>query len=173
MIKEASQSNSLLGKSLSKSYLTPEQSALTNLSQVELRNQKLEDCCVCGSGEYEEGIDHIVFCGVSSFCLIFQLCQKGVHQSCYGIEKIPKGEWICALCQIYQQQDHDMPCLACTQVGGLMRPTTKLRTKQKIAHPLSKTSNLLFNFLRCSDSLCKERKRLFLGKGVAIEKNSK
>lgn len=58
---------SFLAQSFSNSNMGTEKSALTSLSQVELRKLKLEDCVVCGSGEYEEGIDHIVFCSVSAF----------------------------------------------------------------------------------------------------------
>lgn len=51
------------------------------------RRQKEEDakCHICGSGDYEEN-DLIVFCG---------FCGIAVHQSCYGVEEIPEGEWFC------------------------------------------------------------------------------
>lgn len=47
-------------------------------------------CAICNSGDYEEN-DLIIFCG---------FCEIPVHQSCYGIEKVPQSEWFCLACTV-------------------------------------------------------------------------
>ena len=47
-------------------------------------------CAICSSGEYEDN-DNIVFC---------EFCGISVHQSCYGIEVVPEGDWFCVSCTV-------------------------------------------------------------------------
>ena len=49
-------------------------------------------CTICGQGHSEEP-NQIVFC---------EMCDLAVHQKCYGIEKIPEGEWLCWPCKEYK-----------------------------------------------------------------------
>lgn len=57
-----------------------------------MRSLKDDDakCLICNSGDYEEE-DQIVFC---------EFCGISVHQSCYGIDEIPEGDWYCISCTI-------------------------------------------------------------------------
>jgi hypothetical protein len=51
-------------------------------------------CSVCGQGHSEEP-NQIVFC---------EMCDLAVHQKCYGISKIPEGEWLCWPCKEYEEE---------------------------------------------------------------------
>lgn len=46
-----------------------------------------------------------------------------VHQECYGIKKIPSGEWVCELCQEHQELGRLMRCPLCPCRGGVLRRT--------------------------------------------------
>jgi hypothetical protein len=47
-----------------------------------------------------------------------------VHQSCYGIEQLPEGDWICYNCEIFGMKRGLMvKCLLCPKRGGAMKPT--------------------------------------------------
>lgn len=77
-------------------------------------NQEDAQCAICNNGDYEEE-DMIVFC---SFCSI------PVHQACYGIEKVPEGDWICNNCEIYGMKTGLLvECMLCPKRGGAMKPT--------------------------------------------------
>ncbi|XP_029003066.1 protein Jade-3 [Betta splendens] len=74
-------------------------------------------CDVCRSPDSEEGND-MVFCDKCNIC---------VHQACYGIVKVPVGNWLCRTCVL----GIDPQCLLCPQKGGAMKAT---RAGTKWAH---------------------------------------
>ncbi|XP_041862172.1 protein Jade-3 [Melanotaenia boesemani] len=74
-------------------------------------------CDVCRSPDSEEGND-MVFCDKCNIC---------VHQACYGIVKVPLGNWLCRTCVL----GIDPQCLLCPQKGGAMKAT---RAGTKWAH---------------------------------------
>lgn len=46
-----------------------------------------------------------------------------VHQQCYGIVNIPKGDWICDLCLNFGPEGKYLRCPLCTKRGGALKPT--------------------------------------------------
>ncbi|KAL1023415.1 hypothetical protein UPYG_G00040560 [Umbra pygmaea] len=74
-------------------------------------------CDVCRSPDSEEGND-MVFCDKCNIC---------VHQACYGIVKVPDGNWLCRTCVL----GIDPQCLLCPIKGGAMKAT---RAGTKWAH---------------------------------------
>uniref|UniRef100_A0A3B3BEF5 Jade family PHD finger 3 n=1 Tax=Oryzias melastigma TaxID=30732 RepID=A0A3B3BEF5_ORYME len=74
-------------------------------------------CDVCRSPDSEEGND-MVFCDKCNIC---------VHQACYGIVKVPVGNWLCRTCVLGLLPQ----CLLCPQKGGAMKAT---RAGTKWAH---------------------------------------
>ncbi|KAM4818796.1 protein Jade-3 isoform 1-T7 [Thomomys bottae] len=74
-------------------------------------------CDVCRSPDSEEGND-MVFCDKCNIC---------VHQACYGILKIPPGNWLCRSCVL----GISPKCLLCPKKGGALKST---RTGSKWAH---------------------------------------
>ena len=51
----------------------------------------LEDnimCVICNNGDNEE----------NNLIIICDGCSLPVHQACYGVQKIPEGDWLCAAC---------------------------------------------------------------------------
>ncbi|CAL9695972.1 unnamed protein product [Knipowitschia caucasica] len=66
-------------------------------------------CDVCRSPDSEEGND-MVFCDKCNIC---------VHQACYGIVKVPVGNWLCRTCVL----GIDPQCLLCPNKGGAMKAT--------------------------------------------------
>uniref|UniRef100_A0A3B4DV33 Protein Jade-3 n=1 Tax=Pygocentrus nattereri TaxID=42514 RepID=A0A3B4DV33_PYGNA len=74
-------------------------------------------CDVCRSPDSEEGND-MVFCDKCNIC---------VHQACYGIVKVPDGNWLCRTCVL----GIDPQCILCPKKGGAMKAT---RAGTKWAH---------------------------------------
>ncbi|KAG5275997.1 hypothetical protein AALO_G00126800 [Alosa alosa] len=74
-------------------------------------------CDVCRSPDSEEGND-MVFCDKCNIC---------VHQACYGIVKVPDGNWLCRTCVL----GINPQCLLCPKKGGAMKAT---RAGTKWAH---------------------------------------
>ncbi|XP_076835496.1 protein Jade-1 isoform X2 [Brachyhypopomus gauderio] len=66
-------------------------------------------CDVCRSPEGEDG-NEMVFCDQCNIC---------VHQACYGILKVPQGNWLCRTCALGVQPK----CLLCPKRGGALKPT--------------------------------------------------
>lgn len=66
-------------------------------------------CDVCRSPEGEDG-NEMVFCDKCNVC---------VHQACYGILKVPQGNWLCRTCALGVQPK----CLLCPKRGGALKPT--------------------------------------------------
>ncbi|XP_071402804.1 protein Jade-1-like, partial [Centroberyx affinis] len=66
-------------------------------------------CDVCQSPDGEDN-NEMVFCDKCNIC---------VHQACYGIQKVPKGSWLCRICAL-----GILPkCQLCPKKGGAMKPT--------------------------------------------------
>ncbi|XP_056586704.1 protein Jade-1 [Triplophysa dalaica] len=66
-------------------------------------------CDVCRSPEGEDG-NEMVFCDKCNVC---------VHQACYGILKVPQGNWRCRTCALGVQPK----CLLCPKRRGALKPT--------------------------------------------------
>uniref|UniRef100_A0A8C4X8Z7 Jade family PHD finger 2 n=1 Tax=Erpetoichthys calabaricus TaxID=27687 RepID=A0A8C4X8Z7_ERPCA len=115
-------------------------------------------CDVCRSPEGEDG-NEMVFCDKCNIC---------VHQACYGILKVPLGNWLCRTCALGVQPK----CLLCPKRGGALKPT---RSGTKWIHvscalwipevsigcpekmePITKLSHIPQNRWALVCSLCKE-----------------
>lgn len=70
-----------------------------------------DKCQVCGDGDYTD-TNLIVYCAKCNIC---------THQLCFGLETIPKGNWVCDLCRYYGTVGFGMKCPLCPKTGGLMR----------------------------------------------------
>ena len=77
-------------------------------------------CHVCWNGEsYDDNV--ILYC---------EKCLVPVHQACYGIKKIPKGDWFCKACvktKADGKKKNAKPpaCCLCPVPGGALKPTSK------------------------------------------------
>lgn len=50
-----------------------------------------------------------------------------VHQSCYGIDVIPDGEWYCIPCTVIGwDKSRNLKCALCPKYGGAMWPSATL-----------------------------------------------
>ncbi|XP_061660033.1 E3 ubiquitin-protein ligase Jade-2 isoform X2 [Syngnathoides biaculeatus] len=115
-------------------------------------------CDVCRSPEGEDG-NEMVFCDKCNVC---------VHQACYGIVKVPQGNWLCRTCALGVQPK----CLLCPKRGGALKPT---RSGTKWVHvscalwipevsigcpekmePITKVSHIPASRWALSCSLCRE-----------------
>ncbi|XP_026864142.2 protein Jade-1 isoform X2 [Electrophorus electricus] len=115
-------------------------------------------CDVCRSPEGEDG-NEMVFCDQCNIC---------VHQACYGILKVPIGNWLCRTCALGVQPK----CLLCPKRGGALKPT---RSGTKWIHvscalwipevsfgcpekmePITKVSHIPASRWALSCSLCRE-----------------
>ncbi|KAI1902922.1 hypothetical protein AGOR_G00021290 [Albula goreensis] len=115
-------------------------------------------CDVCRSPEGEDG-NEMVFCDKCNIC---------VHQACYGILKVPLGNWLCRTCALGVQPK----CLLCPKRGGALKPT---RSGTKWVHvscalwipevsigcpekmePITKVSHIPASRWALSCSLCRE-----------------
>jgi PHD-finger len=61
-------------------------------------------CAVCGDGNSHDG-NPVVFC---------ERCNVPVHQTCYGIDALPEGEWLCWPCLMYGARR----CTFCGMLDG-------------------------------------------------------
>ncbi|XP_078121734.1 protein Jade-1 isoform X1 [Sander vitreus] len=115
-------------------------------------------CDVCRSPEGEDS-NEMVFCDKCNVC---------VHQACYGILKVPQGNWLCRTCALGVQPK----CLLCPKRGGALKPT---RSGTKWVHvscalwipevsigcpekmePITKVSHIPASRWALSCSLCRE-----------------
>eukprot|EP00163_Fabomonas_tropica_P005238 TRINITY_DN1471_c0_g1_i2.p1 TRINITY_DN1471_c0_g1~~TRINITY_DN1471_c0_g1_i2.p1 ORF type:complete len:925 (+),score=196.13 TRINITY_DN1471_c0_g1_i2:1730-4504(+) len=69
-------------------------------------------CCVCYDGDSE----------TSNQILMCDGCDIAVHQKCYGVSKIPNGDWFCSRCKA--KTSSDIACVLCGQSDGAMKRTT-------------------------------------------------
>ena len=79
---------------------------------LQMASGKLSDYCTVCFGNTSVSEDLIVYC---------EECNIGVHQSCYGIETVPTGEWKCERC-LEKKNRADTRCVVCGRVGGAMKP---------------------------------------------------
>ena len=74
-----------------------------------------QPCSICGDAEcYPE--NSIVFCDG---------CDIAVHQDCYGVPFIPKGQWLCRCCLLVGRNAR-VHCKMCPRISGAMKQTTNL-----------------------------------------------
>ncbi|KAK9751351.1 Enhancer of polycomb-like [Popillia japonica] len=85
------------------------QSILRNEEGLGIEYDENVICDVCRSPDSEEG-NEMVFCDSCNIC---------VHQACYGITRIPEGQWLCCTCALSQRPD----CVLCPNKGGAMKCT--------------------------------------------------
>ncbi|XP_074276607.1 uncharacterized protein LOC141600301 isoform X2 [Silene latifolia] len=64
-------------------------------------------CCVCGISNKDD-----FNCLLECAC-----CLIRIHQACYGISRVPKGEWLCRPCRTNSK---DVACVLCGYGGGAM-----------------------------------------------------
>jgi bromodomain and PHD finger-containing protein 1 len=83
---------------------------ITRVSPLEKPEEIDEYCGVCFDGDsYDD--NQILFC---------DKCDIAVHQVCYGIHKIPNGDWNCTACRSRAKRT----CCLCSVRGGALKPTT-------------------------------------------------
>ncbi|XP_057524340.1 uncharacterized protein LOC130804052 isoform X2 [Amaranthus tricolor] len=66
-----------------------------------------ELCCVCGVSNRDDA-NCLLECGH---------CSIRIHQACYGISRVPKGDWFCRPCRTNSK---DVACVLCGYGGGAM-----------------------------------------------------
>ncbi|KAL6726874.1 hypothetical protein Aduo_008803 [Ancylostoma duodenale] len=76
-------------------------------------------CDICRACESEPD-DEMVFCDGCNLC---------VHMSCYGLQVLPPGEWLCMKCRYCFGRNP--PCILCPTIGGALKCTDK---KNQWAH---------------------------------------
>jgi hypothetical protein len=70
-------------------------------------------CSVCGDIYSYDDNNEIIYCDG---------CNVAVHQACYGVNKVPAGEWMCDRCK-----SGVLPtCHLCSQKGGAMKELVDL-----------------------------------------------
>ena len=76
-------------------------------------------CSVCGDGDAVDN-NVILFCEGKG-------CEVAVHQRCYGVDKVPKGKWLCEPCSTKKLgKKHIRCCSLCPVEGGALRRVTTL-----------------------------------------------
>ncbi|KAL5237360.1 hypothetical protein ACI65C_004770 [Semiaphis heraclei] len=50
-------------------------------------------------------------------------CNVAVHQACYGIRIVPKGEWFCRKCEAFKDKSIKVKCELCPSKDGALKPT--------------------------------------------------
>lgn len=77
---------------------------------------KREDCCViCHQEEFEAQVNEIIYC---------DRCDLGFHQQCYGVPKVPDGDFFCEFCSVAKEASDrkknapEAVCELCRQRGG-------------------------------------------------------
>ncbi|KAM0897915.1 hypothetical protein ACQ4PT_022246 [Festuca glaucescens] len=77
-----------------------------------------DSCCVCRI-PYLEPCNQLMECSN---------CNIKVHQACYGVLKVPRGQWFCTPCKA-NANTQDIVCVICGYGGGAM---TRALNAQKI-----------------------------------------
>ena len=86
---------------------------VTRISPIADLKEIKEYCGVCFDGEsYEE--DPIIFC---------EGCNVAVHLACYGLRKVPEGDWMCRACSTRSSKAVKKQCCLCPCPGGALKPT--------------------------------------------------
>ena len=92
----------------------PDPPALSARSLEPPPNEEDFTCSICGDGDYE-GDNLIVICAV---------CELGQHMKCYGILRVPDGDWVCEVCRVFGRIGaSSLPCAFCPVQGGGLKPT--------------------------------------------------
>lgn len=61
-----------------------------------------------------------IFSGLVALCPPYSKCElSSPPQACYGILKVPQGNWLCRTCALGVQPK----CLLCPKRGGALKPT--------------------------------------------------
>ena len=97
-------------------YLKIMKSLSENLNQhfgqlIQNINNNECDCCVCFS-ELEDSNIPILYCDG---------CNVGFHLNCYGLYKIPQGEFFCNLCEKNLYNINNINCCLCQGKYGAMK----------------------------------------------------
>ncbi|RLN32810.1 uncharacterized protein C2845_PM03G05990 [Panicum miliaceum] len=90
---------------------------LTHEANVRRHSGRLSSdapCCVCGISDLEP-CNQLIQCSK---------CYIKVHQACYGVLKVPRGQWFCRPCKT---NTLNAACVLCGYGGGAM--TRALKTK--------------------------------------------
>ena len=85
------------------------------MSPMENPEEKAECCHVCWDGEsYDD--NPILFC---------ETCDIAVHKACYGIVRVPTGDWNCKACVFKKKNPSKRTpqCCLCPTPGGALKPT--------------------------------------------------
>ena len=69
-------------------------------------------CEICHSGDSLPE-NRILFCDGDS-------CNVTVHQECYGVAQVPKGDWLCATCEAHIKAG-TAACALCHRKGGALK----------------------------------------------------
>ena len=119
-------------------------------TQNEMKNVFLDEsdpddvvCVVCNDGDYEDD-NLIVYCSI---------CHITVHQKCYGINVIPKDDWICQACKIYGSNidiTKNLECVLCPVKGGAMKPCTLKKTSMFYSYLQSMRSGNAIMNINCN-----------------------
>lgn len=64
---------------------------------------------MCGQGDSVEG-NEILYCDGKG-------CHVAIHQLCYGVERVPEGDWHCDGCAAKLKPSTSHCCL-CPVIGG-------------------------------------------------------
>ena len=92
----------------------PDPPALSARSLEPPPNEEDFTCTICGDGDYEDD-NLIVICAV---------CELGVHMKCFGIVRVPAGDWICEVCRTFGREGaRRLPCAFCPNKGGGLKQT--------------------------------------------------
>ena len=92
----------------------PDPPALNARSLEPPPNEEDFTCSICGDGDYESD-NLIVICAV---------CELGQHMKCYGITRVPAGDWVCEVCRVFGREGASSLCCAfCPVKGGGLKPT--------------------------------------------------
>ncbi|CAM0953007.1 unnamed protein product [Alopecurus aequalis] len=95
-----------------------------NAGRYKERLSSDDSCCVCGI-PYLEPCNQLMECGN---------CYIKVHRACYGVLKVPRGQWFCRPCKT-NANSQDIVCVLCGYGGGAM---TRALKAQKILRSLLK-----------------------------------
>jgi len=107
----------------------------------EILNMKSDDivCQVCNSGDYSEK-NLIVYCS---------MCNVSTHQLCYGMQKVPKEDWLCDLCVQFGPNGKYLRCWMCNCRGGIMKETSTFVNSDFI-----QKNPIYYDFYQNKQTLC-------------------
>lgn len=123
-------------KAVAKQVSRPIQAPKTQVTAVtEAKAEEDERCGVCGMRDSPEN-DPIVLC---------EICGVAVHQTCYRIDELPEGDWLCQPCARYTHEQladgsagieptHEIECQACLTKGGALVPSSTATARDGWVH---------------------------------------